>query len=60
MIFSHHMDIVGRITLKHCLPLYELFYLWIIKLTLFALKLSLIQQTDIRALIEGLWKSQGE
>ena len=54
------MGMIGRITLKHCLPLYELFYLCIIKLTLFALKLSLIQQTDIRALVEGLWKSQGE
>ena len=51
MIFSHHMDMVDRIILKHCLLLYELFYLYLFKLTLFALKFLLIQQIGIRALV---------
>ena len=47
---------VDRIALKHCLPLYGLFYLYFLELTLFTLKFSLTQQIGIRPLVEGLWK----
>ena len=41
----------GRTTLKPHIPLCELFYFCVLKLILFALKLSLVQQTGIRSSI---------
>ena len=42
---------VDQITLKLHVPLYGLFYLYILQLILFALKFPLTQQTNIKASI---------
>ena len=45
---SVDIDIVGQTTLKHFVHLCKLFYFYVLKLTLFALKLPLAQLIGIK------------